>query len=541
MTELTGESLMRPALRFRLSIALLCTFPALSASAQDGPCAFFNARNFCVTQDSENISDSSQTGDNFGSALAFGDFDADGHLDLAIGAPDEDYSGALLNSGAVHVLRGRGLGFTTVADRFYEQSDVSGGGNSETDDRFGAALATGDFDGDGYDDLAIGSPDEGFVADGHCGEFGLCTGFGVVQIAWGGATGLGLSFDTYTFLDLGLEILDSGAFALRMGTALAAGDRDGNGLFELAIGIPNADVGPDHRTGAVAIFEGTAGRTFVEADRIDRQSTAGNNDHIGTTTAFGHFQLNDEPHFVGGGPDSDIGSANDAGLVAQQSDSLGAARPDLDQVDVGGANQDNDFFGAALAVGDFDNDGADDLAIGAPGNDHNGENDAGTVFIAYGANAGLPAGGHQFLAQSDISTADEPNAEFGRALAAGDIDGDGFDDLLVGAPGRGDDDRGVVYIFHGSSTGLVVSGSVVFSAPTIGGEAQTNSNFGSVLAAGDIDGDGTAEVAIGVPKQNVGIALGAGQVFVTRRLDPRWLFGDGFDGQGTGFWSASTP
>ncbi len=289
----------------------------------------------------------------------------------------------------------------------------------------------------------------------------------------------------------------------------------------------------------MAIFEGTAGRTFVEVDRIDRLSTAGNNDHIGTTTAFGHFQLNDEPHFVGGGPDSDIGSANDAGLVAQQSDVPGRRAPDLDQVDVG-ANQDNDFFGAALAVGDFDNDGADDLAIGAPGNDHDGENDAGTVFIAYGANSGLPAGGHQFLAQSDISTADEPNAEFGRALAAGDIDGDGFDDLLVGAPGRGNDDRGVVYIFHGSSAGLVVSGSVVFSAPTIGGEAQTNANFGSVLAAGDIDGDGTAEVAIGVPKQNVGIALGAGQVFVTRRLDPHWIFGDGFDGQGTG-WSASTP
>ena len=88
----------------RSVLALLGALAAQSAAAQDGPCAFFNARNFCVTQDSDNISDSSQTGDNFGGALAFGDFDADGHLDLVIGAPDEDYSGALLNSGAVHVF-----------------------------------------------------------------------------------------------------------------------------------------------------------------------------------------------------------------------------------------------------------------------------------------------------------------------------------------------------------------------------------------------------------------------------------------------------
>ena len=523
-----------------LALALLGTLGALPAAAQDGPCAFFNARNFCVTQDSDNISDSSQTGDNFGGALAFGDFDADGHLDLVIGAPDEDYAGALINTGAVHVLRGRGFGFTTVGDRFYEQTDEPGAGDSEPDDRFGAALATGDFDGDGYDDLAIGSPDEGFVAAGHCGALGLCTGFGVVQFVWGGAGGLGNQFDTYTFLDLGLVSLDSDAFALRMGAALAAGDGDGDGLFELAIGIPNADVGGDARTGAVAIFEGTADRTFVEVGRIHRLSAAGNNDHIGTTTAFGHFQNSDEPFFVGGGPDSDIGADNDAGVLAQQAGSLGNPRPDLDQVDVGGGNQDNDFFGAALAVGDFDRDGVDDLAIGAPGNDHGGENDAGTVFIAYGGSgSGLPFGGHQVLGQSDISTTDEANANFGTALAAGDIDGDGFDDLLVGAPSRGSDDRGFVYIFHGATTGLVVSGSVVFSAPTIGGTAQTNAHFGSVLAAGDIDGDGTDEVAIGVPQQNIGIALGAGQVFVTRRLDPHWIFGDGFEGQGTGFWSAA--
>ena len=533
---------MRPLLLPRLAFGLLGLLAAFPAAAQDGACAFFNARNVCVSQNSENISDDAQTGDNFGGALAFGDFDADGHLELVIGAPDEDFGGALINTGAVHVLQGRGLAFATAGDRFFEQTNSPGAGASEPDDHFGAALAVGDFDGDGYDDLAVGTPDEGFVAAGHCGEFGLCNGFGVVQIQWGGANGLGNHFDTFNFLDLGLVSLDSGAFALRMGTALAAGDGDGDGLFELAIGIPNASVGGDARAGVVAIFEGTADRTFVDVGRIHRLSDSGNNDHIGTTTAFGHFQRTDEPYFVGGGPDSDIGVDNDAGVVAQQSTSLGSPRPDLDQVDVGGGNQDNDFFGGALAVGDFDRDGVDDLAIGAPGNDHGGENDAGTVFIAYGGGAaGLPTGGHQVLGQSDISSTDEANAKFGTALAAGDIDGDGFDDLLVGAPGRGNDDRGFVYIFHGSNAGLVVSGSVVFSAPTIGGAAQANAHFGSVLAAGDIDGNGTAEVAIGVPQQNIGIALGAGEVFVTRRLDPHWIFGDGFDGQGTGFWSAAVP
>lgn len=75
----------------------------------------------------------------------------------------------------------------------------------------------------------------------------------------------------------------------------------------------------------------------------------------------------------------------------------------------------------------------------------------------------------------------------------------------------------------------------------VGGTNQDNEFLGTALAVGDFDRDGVGDLAIGVPQQNSGIALGAGEVFITHRLDPHWIFGDGFDGQGTGFWSASVP
>src|SRR5690606_29923107 len=104
-----------------------------------------------------------ELGDRFGAALSTGDYDGDGHSDLAIGAPGEA-PGPDPRSGVVYVFRGTSWGLTP--DRVLDQDGLGG---NEADDGFGSALASGDFDGDSRDDLAVGAPHEAPGSDPHSG------------------------------------------------------------------------------------------------------------------------------------------------------------------------------------------------------------------------------------------------------------------------------------------------------------------------------------------------------------------------------------
>ncbi len=109
-------------------------------------------------QNVSGIASTAVAGEQFGYALAIGDFDGDGRDDLAIGAPFDDTSGAA--GGAVHVLYGTALGLSATGSQLWSQATAGIPGSVEDGDDFGAALATGDFDGDGYADLVVGAPGE---------------------------------------------------------------------------------------------------------------------------------------------------------------------------------------------------------------------------------------------------------------------------------------------------------------------------------------------------------------------------------------------
>ena len=108
------------------------------------------------------------------------------------------------------------------------------------------------------------------------------------------------------------------------------------------------------------------------------------------------------------------------------------------------------------AKGDFNGDGFGDLAIGAPGENLG----AGAVHVLYGSATGLTTTGSQFLSQGagGIADAAEAGDEFGRSLAVGNFNSDGFNDLAIGAPGenRG---AGTVHVLYGSASGLTATGS----------------------------------------------------------------------------------
>lgn len=153
----------------------------------------------------------------------------------------------------------------------------------------------------------------------------------------------------------------------------------------------------------------------------------------------------------------------------------------------------NSLFGWAVAVGDLNGDGYDDLITDS--DTYNGGTNQGRVFIYYSAgSSGVPNG--TFATANSILTGENANDHFGSALATGDVNGDGYIDLIVGAYGTSTGaNQGRVYVFHSSSTGIPTLGAL--SANTILTGESAGDRFGTSLAVGDVNRDGYPDIVIG--------------------------------------------
>jgi hypothetical protein len=377
-----------------------------------------------------------------GHALAIADVSGDGVADLVIGAPGEEDSAAVSRgaAGAVHVLFGP---LSTGPDRIL---GVTSGGLSirgaDDGDELGFALSVADVSGDGSPDLIASAP-------GADGEMNARPGAG----------------DVYVFLgplaagDVDLAVTPADAVIVgggatsgddqRFGGALATGDLSGDGLADVVIGAETAD-----GTGALAVVFGPMVSGLVRdldavpGDVLVRGADV--DDGLGTSVAVGDIVGDMRPDLVVGAPAADGPSNARRGagevhgfmgpLPAGSVLDLGAMSPDLLVLGKEGSilgDPSSDGLGSALAMGDLDGDGREDLVLGAPGSDGplpELRPRAGSALVLRGPRArGSVVDLGSRLPDVAVHGAGEQHRA-GSALAAGDFDGDGRRDLLLGSP-----------------------------------------------------------------------------------------------------------
>ncbi|MBI2570819.1 MAG: FG-GAP repeat protein [Candidatus Schekmanbacteria bacterium] len=383
---------------------------------------------------------------------------------------------------------------------------------NESGDTFGKALATGDFNGDGYVDLAAGSPGED--QDGGSDS-------GMVHVLYGSSSGIvALGYGSYERLDQ-TAIGSSNAQGDMFGYSLATADFDRDGYADLAVGLPYKDVNGAADAGSVDIFYGSSsGLIPVRYKKIQQEtlgSTSESGDRFGYSLTAGDFNGDAFPDLAIGAPYEDTGGESDAGflfVVFGSAGGLGAGGYErLDQETFGSTSEGDDRFTMSLAAGDYDADGYDDLAAGAPYEDLDGVDDAGFIFIAHGSAAGLHSGRYSRFSQTSMGSANEDGDRFGRSLAAGDFNGDGYEDLAAGSPFEDESDAadaGFLYIVFGRSSGLYPSSYEKLSQSTGGSTAESGDQYGYALAAGDTNADGIDDLAVGLPGEDTGDGNGAG-------------------------------
>jgi len=471
------------------------------------------------TQDSPGVPGTAETMDHFGGPVVSGSFNDDGFSDLAIGVAFEA-SGSTKYAGAVNIIYGSPNGLTTSdpnvpASQIWTQGSPGVPGVVEYGDAFGTSMSWGDFNCDNIGDLAIGAINE---------KVGVSANAGAVNVLYGAADGLSSSgSQIWTQDSLGVpdQVESDDHFGLRM----AAGDFNGDGCFDLAIGTPLEDLEPAGadripHAGVVNVIYGSFGEGLTATSSVVPpsqlwtqdsnfiQDLAEPQDEFGTTLATGDLDGNGAADLVIGVPNEDL-TNNDIGdnegafhVIYGRSVGLSATsgiviggRPDVTAQywteNTAGVPEDaevHDNFGSRItAGGDFNGDGIKDVALGLPYEQIDATHPrTGAVIVIYGSSFRLssiinPAQIWTEDSQGIMGTA-ESNDGFGASVSAWNYGRGPQADLAVRIPGQdvaGVPDAGVINVIYGSGGGLAPAFNQVFSRDTPGvpGSPKTNDGF----------------------------------------------------------------
>ncbi len=454
------------------------------------------------------------------------DFNRDGYADVVIGSPGDDVAGTN-GAGGTWVLYGGPHGANTGnRHQYFTEASIGRGATSGAIDSFGWAWAAGDFNGDGYDDLA--SSAIGKTVNGHDHA-------GAVVVLYGSPFGLHTS-NAQFFTEDTSGMGASSAASEYFGTAVAAGDFNRDGRADLAIGAYGEDVGGVHDSGRVFELFGTASGLSHSAPLLPKhfdESTAGIHggvkllDDFGNTLQNGDFNGDGYADLAVGAPWKRVGGQQYAGAVDVLFGSpsgltgRGAQTWTEDSSGVPDTSEEDDMFGYTLGALDINGDGRDELVIGAPSEDLGATSGVGAATVLYGSSHGPTTDGVLFWLLSNTTQGQSPEEfdYFGSSFAPFDFDGDGRMDLAIGVEGQdilSSSHAGEVIVLHNVGGRLSRSGAFQFDrgAPGLLGPAAPGENFGAKVRAGDWSGNGRDDLAVSVPYMTVSGKTNAGAVQV---------------------------
>ena len=358
----------------------------------------------------------------------------------------------------------------------------------------------GDVNGDGFDDFAIGAPGAGLKEEGSApGQLFLF--FGKAEPDWGVGTPLtdaDVAWEGTANDDLGFNVV-------------GPGDWNGDGLDDIVVSAPLFPQG-NAQAGRVWIIPGRssgwpAAMGPIADDAIEVFPEV-ENSKLGTGLgAIGDVNNDGLPDFAASSP---LWTANEGRIYVFFGRTgpviaLAASTADV-LLNPGCSTCFGSVTGNSIAgLGDVNGDGIDDFAIGAPQARPSDGDPLGRVYVVHGAE---DLGGTVLLEPDDgpagaatIIVGPSGNSDFGLGLAGGDLDGDGINDLLVGAPHNDDNpfDRGAMYVFSGADGGLGGELTIADASAVLAGTSELES-VGHTPALGDFDGDGDLDLALGCPE-----------------------------------------
>ena len=394
--------------------------------------------------------DLDQDSANAGRSVAYADVNGDGYDDAVVGAPN--YDGSFANGGQVVVYDGSSVG---------ELSPVSWSGEGDQIDAFfGHAVANaGDVNKDGYDDVIIGAygRDVGGTDDGQ------------VYIYHGSATGLEATPARTLSGAVG-----SGLFGY---SVASAGDVNNDTYSDVIVGAYGED--------KVYIYHGSASGIAATAAQTLIGDQVGSQFGISVSGAVDVNGDNFDDVIVGASL-YDNGNTDEGRVFVYHGSGSGITAGVAWSKDV---DQDNAFFGHSVAgVGDVNSDGYGDVLIGAYGYE-NGHTDEGRIYGYLGSASGLEATANVVIESNQVG------AFYGYAVGrAGDVNNDGYDDIIVGAPSydNGEANEGRAVVYYGSSVGVNSTVGLDFESD------QADANLGvSVSGGGYFNNDPYADVIVG--------------------------------------------